>query len=387
VQGSVLTSRIASSGALISGSAFVVHPLPPKPSRQGSATSELTDVLAGHSLANSDWHALDADASAHLHPPMTAAAFGGHGASCDVDDAEDLEKVEDLEELVEMWSSLKLETKTLRELRDATQESLQQLETTNVQIHEAALSSSSERQTTTLPATEASGDRPTHDAPLGRASSRPATRIVVEEDPGEEVDEDDYGEGELELLADDDERVVWRTTVMEPYVVDPYLDDDDEEFAFDDDDDAPVYRSIAFEPPSVSQPPARTQPSSAQMVSGGWAAPPPMPPRSQASATPPSSSHEMRLNTQGKRDRDFMSDIAPQMLQPAKQSSNPSARSSPTQEHRKLHELRESIRAERRERAALLKQYHDNEEMLARLQATNTELRRQVALLTGRPLP
>ena len=81
--------------------------------------------------------------------------------------------------------------------------------------------------------------------------------------------------------------------------------------------------------------------------------------------------------------RSYTSEIAPQMLQPRKQSSGPSARSSPTEELRKLHELREHIRAERRERGALLRAYHENEAMLERLQATNAELLRQLAALRG----
>ena len=94
----------------------------------------------------------------------------------------------------------------------------------------------------------------------------------------------------------------------------------------------------------------------------------------------------------GKRPRGEASELVPQILLPRKQASDPSLRRSPSflgrEEERRLEELRNEIRQERKQRAALLEMYHENERTLARLQAFRTELMRQVkALKSGAPLP
>ena len=82
-----------------------------------------------------------------------------------------------------------------------------------------------------------------------------------------------------------------------------------------------------------------------------------------------------------KRSRSFLSEFIVQPLQPAKQRSAPSSRSSPTAEQQRVQQLRELIAAEKAEREALLVQFRENQRTLARLQEVNASLLAEVARL------
>ena len=89
----------------------------------------------------------------------------------------------------------------------------------------------------------------------------------------------------------------------------------------------------------------------------------------------------MALAPGSKRSRSFLSEFIVQPLQPAKQRSAPSSRSSPTAEQQRVQQLRELIAAEKAEREALLVQFRENQSTLARLQEVNAFLLAEVARL------
>jgi len=82
-----------------------------------------------------------------------------------------------------------------------------------------------------------------------------------------------------------------------------------------------------------------------------------------------------------KRSRSLHSELLAQPLQPTKQHSAPSSRSSPTAEHQRVQQLRELIQAEKAEREALLAAFRENEETLQRLQERNRLLLAEVERL------
>ena len=271
--------------------------------------------------------------------PVVEGDDDGDGGGGDDDDL--VADLVDLtyDELSGTLARLKLETTGLRDLNDTAKTGLSQLEKSNMQIAEALKTSGFVVPPVPLP------DGLAYALP----ASLPPTRVILPDD--ERVADTgsmamDDGEEE-----EDDEAPRYRN--MPASGLRPLPADDAEEE--EDDDDEPRYRNMAVHAPPMA---LASRYADAALADG-----PAKAPMMMAQSALPASSVEPpmvhRAPSAGKRDRATV-----------------------------RVEVESAILEERRQRQQLLQTYHQNEITLARLQAHNRELMRQVALLkSGAQVP